>query len=95
MIDNIDELKEQKINEIAKDICSRYPICTCASRDGHCPTPQQHAKIIYGLGYKKQVNGTWTDYSTTMMECSICKRHVPYHKYEFCPHCGSKMSKEY
>lgn len=34
--------------------------------------------------------GTWKDYSSTMMECSNCKKHVPYHRYTFCPHCGSK-----
>ena len=34
--------------------------------------------------------GTWTNYSSTMMECSKCKKHVPYHKYTYCPHCGSK-----
>lgn len=94
MFDKIEELKEQQINEIAKDLCSRYSICTCVDRDGHCSTPQQHARINYGLGYKKQVKGTWKKYSSTMMECSECKKHVPYHRYEFCPHCGAKMSKE-
>ena len=34
--------------------------------------------------------GTWSNYSATMMECSNCKKHVPYHKYQYCPHCGSK-----
>ena len=34
--------------------------------------------------------GTWSNYSSTMMECSVCKKHVPYHRYTFCPHCGSK-----
>lgn len=86
----IEALKEQQINEIAKDLCSRYAICTCVVRDGHCQTPKQHARIIYGLGYKKQVEGTWTRYSTTMMECSTCKRRVPYHRYTYCPHCSSK-----
>lgn len=45
-------------------------------------------------GYEHK-EGIWKYYSSTMMECSVCKRHVPYHKYEFCPHCGSKMSKEH
>jgi hypothetical protein len=91
---HVEEAKELQISEIAKDLCSRYTICTCTDRDGHCSTPKQHAEIIYGLGYKKQTAGTWISYSSTMMECSVCKRHVPYHKYEFCPHCGSKMIKE-
>jgi hypothetical protein len=40
------------------------------------------------------IEGTWSNYSSTMMECSECKKHVPYHRYEFCPHCGAKMIKE-
>jgi predicted amidophosphoribosyltransferase len=31
-------------------------------------------------------------YSSTMMECSKCKKHVPYHRYNYCPHCGAKMT---
>lgn len=34
--------------------------------------------------------GEWTYYSTTMMECSVCKKHVPRHRYTYCPHCASK-----
>ena len=37
------------------------------------------------------VHGEWEYYTHTMMACSICKRHVPRHKYEYCPHCGAKM----
>ena len=91
MFEEVEAFKEQQINEIAKDLCSRYSICTCIDRDGNCSTPQQHAKIIYGLGYKKQIVGHWKHYSTTMMECSVCQRHVARHKYEYCPHCGATM----
>ena len=35
--------------------------------------------------------GRWENYSTTMQECSVCKRHTPRHRYTFCPHCGAKM----
>ena len=52
------------------------------------------AEFLYEEGYKKQTAGTWEYYTSTMMECSACKRHVPRHQYEYCPHCGSKMSKE-
>jgi polyhydroxyalkanoate synthesis regulator phasin len=38
--------------------------------------------------------GVWINYSSTMMECSACKKHVSYHRYEFCPHCGAKMKKD-
>ena len=33
----------------------------------------------------------WDDYSTSMMECRVCKKHVPRHKYKFCPECGSMV----
>ena len=42
------------INTVAKELCSKYQICTCNKKDGHCSTPQQHAKIILELGYKKE-----------------------------------------
>jgi hypothetical protein len=38
--------------------------------------------------------GEWSNYSSTMMECSNCKKHVPYHRYAYCPHCGSKNKSE-
>lgn len=38
----------------------------------------------------EQQTGEWNYYSTTMMECSVCKRHVARHRFAFCPHCGSK-----
>ena len=38
--------------------------------------------------------GVWKLYSSTMMECSVCGKHVPYHRYQYCPHCGSKNSME-
>lgn len=39
----------------------------------------------------KSIIGTWEDYSTTMMVCSICGKHVAKHKYKFCPECGNRM----
>lgn len=38
--------------------------------------------------------GVWKLYSSTMMECSVCGKHVPYHRYQYCPHCGSKNNME-
>ena len=47
-------------------------------------------RLVEEEGWYKQIEGTWSNYSATMMECSNCKKHVPYHKYNYCPHCGSK-----
>ena len=37
--------------------------------------------------------GKWKYYSTTMQECSACKRHTARHKYNYCPRCGAKMER--
>lgn len=107
MIESVEELKEQQINEIAKDLCSRYSICTCVDRDGHCSTPQQHARIIYGLGYKKQVEGKWLFHKYVGEEyykCSCCGVEYPLpHTWDaydvkeylkYCSSCGAKMVEE-
>ena len=38
-------------------------------------------------------HGWWELYSTTMQECSLCKKHTPRHRYLYCPNCGAKMDK--
>ena len=47
-------IEQEKINKIAKDLCSEYKNCTCNTHDGHCSTPQQNASIIYKLGYRQE-----------------------------------------
>ena len=47
-------------------------------------------RLMVDLNEIMNKTGTWSNYSSTMMECSNCKKHVPYHKYNYCPHCGSK-----
>ena len=56
------------------------PISICCEDDGE----------YFHFFIDKQQTGTWTYYSTTMMECSNCKKHVPRHRYAFCPHCASR-----
>lgn len=41
------------------------------------------------------VHGRWEYYSTTMQECSNCKRHTARHKFSYCPHCGAAMEDKY
>ena len=43
---------------------------------------------------KEVKHGTWLWYSSTMMECSNCKRHTARHKFEYCPHCGAEMEEK-
>ena len=49
---------------------------------------------LISKGYRKVERGEWEPYSTTMMECSVCKRHTPRHRYNFCPNCGADMRGE-
>ena len=51
-------------------------------------------KLMVDLNEIMNKTGTWSNYSSTVMECSNCKKHVPYHKYQYCPHCGSKNKME-
>jgi len=48
--------------------------------------PSVDAKLV--------IHGYWTPYSSTMQACSVCDRHTARHRYEYCPHCGSKMDLE-
>jgi uncharacterized OB-fold protein len=60
------------------------------------PDPTTDRTII-NVGEKAlelRMLGSWTKYSSTMMICSSCGKHVPYHKYQYCPHCGSKNKME-
>lgn len=38
--------------------------------------------------------GHWKRYSTSMMECSQCGKHVARHRYYYCPNCGAKMEEK-
>lgn len=64
------------------------------------PDPKRYAmrwrdRMCQALkGYRKFERGEWIPYSTTMMECSVCKKHTPRHRYNFCPHCGADMRGE-
>lgn len=59
--------------------------------------PRQVATGLVDKNYRKSdteesvESGTWQYYSTTMMECSVCKRHTARHRFKYCPHCGAKM----
>lgn len=80
-----------------KDSRVHYPVCkdTVADKNWTDEAPEFLKELYspkackyFSLGQKA---GTWTYYSTTMMECSVCKKHVPRHRYNYCPECGSRM----
>jgi hypothetical protein len=51
----------------------------------HAETEMPEARV------EEIVYGIWKYYSTTMMECSVCQKHVPRHRYKRCPNCGAHM----
>ena len=40
------------------------------------------------------VHARWESYSSTMMACPECGKHVARHRFDFCPKCGAKMDLE-
>jgi hypothetical protein len=87
--------EEQQIEAMAKVFCIEYGKCgTCSLSNPECETPctvEDDCKTLYEAGFRKPVSGVWNYYSTTMMECSICGKHVARHRYKFCPECGTEM----
>lgn len=96
--------REEHINQIAKDLCSKYSICTCIDRNGRCAEPQRHAGIIYDLGYRKVTEAVWvgrdSKYSRSTLQyddwyCSKCGKFYPERNKDrlgnYCPHCGAQM----
>ena len=86
-----------------KDSCIHYPVCkdTIADENWTDEAPLAIRKMFSPEGCKNfmelvgidtwPTQGTWNYYSTTMMECSVCGKHVARHRYKFCPECGTKM----
>lgn len=64
-------------------------ICRCPGTE--CDKTKCPIWIAPAADVVPVVHGEWEYYTHTMMACSICKRHVPRHKSEYCPHCGAKM----
>ena len=81
-----------------KKYCIHYPVCkdTVADENWTTDAPKELRDMFSPEGCTNFApnlqTGYWEYYSTTMMECSICKKHVPRHRYRFCPECGSLMS---
>lgn len=55
-------------------------------------TLRRYVKRVPATDVAPVVHGRWERYSTTMMVCSICGKHVAQHRYNYCPSCGAKMN---
>ena len=78
-----------------REACGSY-IITQEDIDKFRKTGHEQSDTVRDLGALRGAisEGVWKLYSSTMMECSVCGTHVPYHRYKYCPHCGSKNSME-
>ena len=84
-------MSKEQIYEMARDICLEKQNCNDVCNPTDSCTALKYAERAYEQGYRKQNRGIWFHYSTTMMECSICRKHTPIRRYDFCPRCGAKM----
>jgi PHP family Zn ribbon phosphoesterase len=80
-----------------KDSCVHYPVCkdTVADENWTDDAPEEIRAMFSpekcdNFSFKPRL-GHWNYYSTTMMECDVCGRHTARHRFEYCPHCGTKM----
>lgn len=79
--------------KLASDISKNVSTLVAAE----CNPKWIYSKIMECVANAPAVNARpvvytqWDDYSTSMMECRVCKKHVPRHKYKFCPECGSEV----
>jgi hypothetical protein len=73
----------------------RLDICKTCIHTDMCERAYNYRQtcenFLDGTNLVRQQLGVWKDYSSTMMECSVCSKHVPYHKYKYCPNCGVKI----
>lgn len=70
----------------------------------NCLSSQDLAIVLYGAGYRKQVEGEWVQtkekvswWDVEGKKCSVCGNffaQVYAYDFKFCPNCGAKMKGE-
>lgn len=91
--------KQQKILQMAKDICRVKHICNDVCNPISACDALKYAERAIEAGYCKQSEGEWearTD-APGFVRCSVCKDCNVYDewadgkKWRYCPNCGAKM----
>lgn len=91
--------KQQKILEMAKDICRYQPCCNDVCNPISACDALKYAERAVEAGYSKQSEGEWFfehEFYGRML-CSVCKGEAltnecsEYVDSDFCPNCGAKM----
>lgn len=96
--------KQQKIVEMAKDICRVKHICNDVCKPISACDALRYAERAVEAGYSKQSEGEWIEkkhistsktrgrtihYAT--YKCSVCGKWNGRKKQAFCPDCGARM----
>jgi hypothetical protein len=95
--------KEKQIEEMARTICKHYNTekCTKCGEYPYCSVGL-YAEALYNAGYRKQSEGEWiSNRQTDELICNLCGAIAPvdcekerFYKSNFCPNCGSKMTRK-
>ena len=84
--------KQQKILEMAKDICRVKHICNDVCNPISACDALKYAERAVEAGYVKQSEGEWTYGVEGTMKCSRCRRRMPkIDGARYCPICGARM----
>lgn len=87
--------KQQKILEMAKDICRVKLNCNDVCKPISACDALRYAERAVEAGYVKQKEGEWVEKGDTfyVFACSACGGTVDF-KFQmtpYCPNCGAKM----
>jgi hypothetical protein len=98
--------KQQKILEMAKDICRYQPCCNDVCKPISACDALRYAERAVEAGYSKQSEGEWIKifrysrnwdsfYDLTCPGCGALFKHIPESdissRYKYCSVCGLKM----
>lgn len=85
--------KQQKILEMAKDICRVKLNCNDVCNPISACDALKYAERAVEAGYSKQSEGEWKKVSDKFPRyvCTACNHLFNNKEYNYCPNCGAKM----
>lgn len=97
----IEEIRDETVRIIAKDLCSSYGSCNSCDKKDYCDVGIT-AQVIYDLNYQKKSYGKWENIPKHQYAkitpyyhiCSVCKKFykdMNPQGNKYCQYCGSIM----
>ena len=92
-------MRDKQIEEISCNRCVHYEVCMYVNAKAVEFARAENCKLFKdNADYRKQIEGEWVlcGIFDDFLKCSICGDDHPLFSainYNFCPHCGAKMSK--